>query len=116
MNAMDAVAVFADLTPDEQAEAMKMLDGLIRSGYRTVDEHKGLRPGTRVRHRSHQYPEAYANGTGVVWTVVEKNPSSWSESWGAPDVELVVVCDRESFGGRLSQVAQYHVEVVEVAS
>ncbi len=109
-------AVLASLTPDEQAKARAMLDDLHTRGYRSVDDHKGLRPGVRVRSRKEQYAEAYRDGTGWVWVVTEKRPSGWSESWGMPDVELIVVRDDSSFGSRLSRVAQYHVDIVDGAS
>jgi hypothetical protein len=59
----------------------------------------------RVRHLGHQYPEAYANGTGTVLAVMFKDPSSWSQTYGQPDVELLVLRD----DGSISGVADYHV-------
>lgn len=106
-----------DMTTDEAAEAEAMLAQLHADGYRDIPEHGSLRPGVRIRHRGDQYPQAYDHGTGVVLHVTEKSPSSWSVSYGAPDIEMVVLYDRPRLGGsRLSQLAQYHVEVVEMPS
>jgi hypothetical protein len=106
-----------NLTADEQAQADRMLTDLNRSGYRTVDQHGRIRPGARIRHRGHQWPEALRNGSGVVLAITEKRPSGWSDSWGMPDVELIAVWDKPSLDSRLSQLAQYHVEAVaETAS
>jgi hypothetical protein len=102
------------LSEDEKAEAVRMLGELTDRGYAVVEEHNDLRPGVRIRHRGHQYPEAYLNGTGVVVAVTEKKPSGWSESWGAPDIEMVVAYDKPLLPdmSRLTGLAQYHVEVV----
>ncbi len=101
------------MTPEETAEADAMLAELHRYGYRDVDHHGDLRPGARIRHGGHRWPGAYDNGTGVVVAVTEKPDSAWSQSWGKPDVELIALWDRAGLGGgRLSQVAQYHVQAV----
>jgi hypothetical protein len=86
-------------------------DDLLADGYVDVDEHHGLRVGVRVRHRGHQYPEAYAKGTGTVLAVMLKHLSSWSENHGRTDVELLVLRD----DGSISGVADYHVERVEAS-
>jgi hypothetical protein len=103
-----------DLAPGEQAEVERMLAALRERGYQDRDSHKKLAPGVRVRHTGHQWPQAYIEGTGTVVAIVEKPDSAWSEPWGMPDVELIVVFDRGvKLTGRLSELAQYHVQAIE---
>lgn len=90
-----------------------MLAELHEHGYQDVAEHGRIRPGVRIRHTGHRWPEAYDEGSGVVLAVTEKPDSSWSQSWGRPDVELIALWDRDQGFSRLSQLAQYHVEVIE---
>jgi hypothetical protein len=100
------------ITEDEKARAAAMLAELHAYGYQDVAEHGDLRPGVRIRHRGHQYPEAYDNGTGVVVAITHKPDSAWSQSYRTADVEMVVLWDRPGLcDSRLSQVAQYHVVV-----
>jgi hypothetical protein len=103
------------LAPDVRAEAASLLAELVERGYAEKEFHNELRPGARVRHRGHQYSEAFQNGTGVVLHVTEKSPSSWAQSWRTPDVEMVVLWDRPQFGARMSLLAQYHVHHVAVS-
>lgn len=102
----------SDMTPAEHAEVERMLAELRECGYRDVAEHGQLRPGVRIRHRGHQWPEALSKGTGVVVAITEKPDSSWSRAYGAADVELITLSDRERYGSRLSQLAQYHVATI----
>lgn len=106
----------ADLTPEERDEAALLLANLRSRGYVDRERFNELVPGARVRHRGHQYPEAYPTGTGVVVGIVERPDSAWSQSWRMPDIEMVVAWDRPAFLGasRLSTVAQYHVYLVRV--
>lgn len=87
---------------------------LAGAGYRDA-EHPSVAPGHRIRHRAEQWPEAWDLGTGVVLAVMERPDSAWSQSWGGPDIELIVLKDRPLFEGssRLSQLANYHVAVVK---
>jgi hypothetical protein len=101
-----------DLAPDEEPVFAELLAGLHDSGYRDVVQHGELRPGARIRHVGHQWPAAYTDGTGVVLAIVEKPASSWSQTYGAPDIELIALWDEPQLGTRLSQLAQYHVDVV----
>ena len=98
-------------TPTEHPDFARRHDDLIEHGYVDIDEHHGLRAGARVRHLGHQYPEAYAEGTGTVLAVMLKHLSSWSENHGRADVELLVLRD----DGSISGVADYHVERVEAS-
>jgi len=101
------------LTEVEQTTAAEVLAALHERGYRDVEAHGALAPGVRIRHRGHQWPGAYTDGTGVVLHVTEKSPSAWSQSWHAADVEMVVLWDEPNLADtRLSGVAQYHVQVV----
>jgi hypothetical protein len=103
------------IIPDAEREKYATIRAeLEESGYRDV-EHETLRPGRRVRHRGERYPEAYDHGTGVILAVMEKPNSAWSADWGGRDIELIVLRDRPMFEdwSRLSQVADYHVQVVD---
>jgi hypothetical protein len=100
------------LTPQEESDAAEMLADLHESGYINVEQHGGLKAGTRVRHIGHKWPTALLEGSGNVVALTEKPQSSWSQSWGKPDVELIVAWDEPQGGSRLSQLAQYHVEVM----
>ncbi len=105
--------LLASLSPAEQATARNALADLHGRGYRTVETHKGLRPGVRIRLAHERFPEAYADGTGVVLVVTTRDPSGWSDVYGRADVELLVVWDKPNLADtRLSQVAQYHVDVI----
>lgn len=103
------------LTAAEETRLTEMREELHACGYRDIAEHKNLRVGSRIRHRGQQWPEAFANGTGVVAVLTEKPNSSWSQTYGMPDIELVAVWDEPWTSSRLSQLAQYHVHVIEVA-
>lgn len=103
----------------EQAEVDRMLAELHEHGYVDLAEYtyprsgRVLRVGARVRHRNEQYWQAIERGTGNVVGLVHKPDSPWSRSWRMADVELIMLRDEERFGTRLSQVAHYHVEVIE---
>jgi hypothetical protein len=101
------------LTTEEKAEFERMLAGLHAGGYQDVAEHKALKPGTRIRHSGHRWPEAIDKGTGVVIAITEKPDSSWSADWGRPDIELIALWDKPQPFARLSQLAQYHVAAVD---
>ncbi|MCX5066746.1 hypothetical protein OOJ91_12905 [Micromonospora lupini] len=105
--------LLASLSPEEAARLATMRADLHGCGYVDTDEHGRLRPGVRVYHRGHQWPGA-SDGTGTALVLTEKPDSGWSRSWGAADIELIVLWDKAQFGSRLSQVAQYHVYAVEV--
>ena len=104
----------AELTPEERAEADRILADLRERGYTDRAEFDELAPGVRVRHRGHQWPDAFRKGTGVVVAITEKSPSAWSQEWRMPDVEMVVAFDKPTWPGtsRLSTLAQYHVSAV----
>jgi hypothetical protein len=104
----------SDLTPAERAELESILAQLHQHGYTKRDRFNELTPGARVRHRGHQWPEAFQQGTGVIVAITEKSPSAWSTDWGMADVEMVVAWDKPTFedSSRLSQVAQYHVSLI----
>lgn len=102
------------LTPEEAAEVASLHAGLHGSGYVDIEQHERLRPGTRVCHTGHQWPGADEEGTGTVLVLTERKPSSWSQSWGAADVEMIVLWDKPIWTSRLSALAQYHVRVAWV--
>lgn len=96
------------LTPTEKARAAELHRELLAAGYQDA-AHKLLQPGARVRHRGHQYPEAFRAGTGTVIYVTENPDSAWSRTYSAPDIELIVLWDTTR---SLSQVANYHVDLI----
>ena len=63
-------------------------------GYQEIPEYKGIKPGQRVRHLGHRYTEAYRDGTATVLAVMQKDPSSWAQTYGRPDVEIIVQLDK----------------------
>jgi len=108
------VKTLSDLTAAEQAEVKAIVADLQKRGYAPRERFNELAPGVRVRHRGHQWSSAYIEGTGVVVAITERDPSSWSQSWGAPDIEMVVAFDKPTLPemSRLITLAQYHVQVV----
>jgi hypothetical protein len=102
----------ATLTAAERVEVAELVAGLHERGYRDIDRHDALHVGARIRHAGHRWPEAYERGTGVVLALTERSPSSWSQTYRMADVELIAVWDEDRLGGRVSSVAQYHVEAV----
>lgn len=81
-------------------------------GYVEVPEYGGIRPGVRIRHRGHQWAEAYRDGTATVVAVYERPDSSWSRTWRMADVEVVHQADDVPVGWCPATWAQYHLEVV----
>lgn len=105
------------LTDDERLEFEAKAQVLYAAGYVDIAEHGDLRVGARIRHRGHQWHEAFHAGTGYVAALTEKPDSAWSWTYGKPDIELIAVWDTpRSLAGssRMSQLAQYHVYVIEV--
>lgn len=105
--------LIATLTPEEAAQLDTLRAELRGCRYVEIPEHGKLRPGGRVYHRGHRWPEAAWDGTGTVLALTERRDSSWSRTWGMPDIEMVVLWDTAPFGSRVSQVAQYHVYAVD---
>lgn len=103
-----------ELAEEERAEVDAMVADLHSCGYQDIPEYHNLRPGVRIRHSGHRWPEAHTNGTGVVVAITHRADSSWSREWGKDDVELIARWDKPSFGSRFSQLAQYHVWVVAI--
>lgn len=78
-------------------------------GYRDIEEHNGLRVGARVRNYGEQYYAAISKGTGVVRALMQRDPSSWSNEWGRPDIEVLVERDKShrDDGSRVGRWADY---------
>lgn len=105
------------MTGDEQDELAAKVAGLHAAGYVDIAEHDELRVGVRIRHGGQRYSEAFRLGTGFVVALTEKPDSAWSKSWGKPDIELIALWDKPwplPDMSRMSQLAQYHVHVIEV--
>lgn len=103
-----------DLTPDDRARYELMRKGLAARGFEDVAEAGGLRVGTRIRHQGHQWPGAGVKGTGVVAALTQyPHETAWSRRAGRLEVELIAVWDRTSFGTRLSQLGDYHVQIAD---
>ncbi|MFI5891959.1 hypothetical protein ACIA5D_17800 [Actinoplanes sp. NPDC051513] len=109
---------FAELSLQERVDVESMLGGLHARGYVDRKRFNEYTLSVRIRHRGQQYPQAYTKGTGVIVAITERPDSSWSQSHGGPDIEMVIAYDEPRFGGtsRISVLADYHVEVVEVAA
>lgn len=75
-----------------------------------VQEFGNLKVGARVKLGSQRWPDAYRLGTGNVERIFHLPNSSWERTYGRPNVELIVRRD----DGDFHQVADYHVELVEV--
>lgn len=88
------------------SEIEETRQALIDRGYAEVEEHKGLKPGARVRHIGERF--GYDDGTATVRHVLLKDPSAWSQTYRQPDVEVVVEKDRPLFGSVVGQWADYH--------
>jgi hypothetical protein len=101
-----------EMTAEVREQAEAMLAELHKRGYRDIPEHRSIAVGTRIRHTGDRWAEAYIDGTGVVVALTEKPGSSWSASWHMPDIELIALWDRPDTRGWLSQLAQYHVDVI----
>lgn len=100
------------MTAEETTQHQQMTARLAADGYQPIDRHRNLTVGARIRHDGHRYPEAHTHGTGVILALYCKALSSWSHSHGRPDIELIALWDEPGLAGRLSQVADYHVERV----
>ena len=92
------------MTPDEYAQSLSYrgyeeFPGFIDKGYT-------LNVGDRVRRNNQRF--GYDTGTGTIERLFVKESSSWSEKYGADDVELVVKND----DGTYAFVANYHVSKV----
>ncbi|WP_431728502.1 hypothetical protein [Verrucosispora sp. TAA-831] len=109
-------AALAALPPEETAEIARLRAELAQCQYVEIPDHRGLRPGARVYHSGHQWPGAALDGSGVVAAVFERPGSSWSRTYNAPDVEIIVLWDRPAFGSssRLSTSASYRIYLAAV--
>jgi hypothetical protein len=80
--------------------------------YKPIVQCNGIRVGSRVRNAGQQWATAAELGTAVVTAVMEKTPSSWSQTYGARDIEVVVLRDDgtegqwSSYGTVLSWASQ----------
>lgn len=92
------------MTPEEYAQ------NLLARGYREfpgfIDKDRTLNVGDRVRKNNQRF--GYEAGTGTIERIFVKDYSSWSQKYGADDVELIVKND----DGTYSYVANYHVSKV----
>jgi hypothetical protein len=79
-------------------------------GYQDLTEHDGpIHIGTRIRHRSHQWPEAVADGTGTVaWLMHLPRAHTIGET---PAIELIVVWD-EPLQPHVYQVADHDIQII----
>ena len=82
---------------------------LEHAGYKPIDEFNGITVGARVHNRGEQFSRAFREGTGTVTGIFEKSPSSWSQTYRARDIEVVVQHD----DGRERQWASYGTELVD---
>lgn len=102
--------------------AEELISGLIGRGFDLVDHApplEGLREGARVRNTSEQYDRARAEGTATVVAVLrrgtDERPDSWEQSWGRPNIEVVVARDADQprvVHGRFTAWADYSTVLV----
>jgi hypothetical protein len=59
-------------------------------GYEVI-EHEKYKPGMRVCGRGEQWYEAQEDGTADIVYVMEKKNSSWSQTYHARDIEIIVM-------------------------
>ncbi|WP_204162081.1 DUF4031 domain-containing protein [Rathayibacter sp. VKM Ac-2803] len=87
-------------------------------GYRDIETHGDLAVGVVVRLGNHQYTDAYRYGSGTIVALVRHEGSRWEQSYGKPDVELIVVADHDRYDGdsRIMRVANYHVVTGDFAT
>lgn len=95
--------------------------GLLDVGYTEVAgftrSGRTLTAGQRVHHRGEQFRQAYEDGTAIVLAVFHNIGSPWEREYGRPDVELLVLTDRDRFGGgHIGQWADYHTCLVRAES
>lgn len=81
---------------------------LEKHGYIEIPEHKGIKPGARIRNRRQQYVKAIWHGTSTVVAVYEKPDSPWSRTYGMPDIEIIHQPDDAPDGECPITWAQYH--------
>lgn len=93
------------------------IEAALVRGFAVVGTHPNrpsLRGGARVRHSSHRWGDAIAEGTGEVVTVMRRGtdeaPDSWEQQYGRPNIEVIV----RMFDGEISVWADYHTEVVDL--
>lgn len=93
------------------------LASLIADGYHPVEEftHRGrtLRVGQRVHHIGEKWAAAQDQGTAILVAITRhRPPSSWEQSYGRPDVEVIAVTDQDRYGtGRIGRWADYHTVI-----
>lgn len=90
---------------------MTVTEQLEAAGYIPLADHPRLRPGMRVRHIGHQWPEAIRTGTATITAVLRKPASKYEQLYGTPDIELAIAHD----DGTESQWADYHCVAVDPA-
>lgn len=82
---------------------------LLKRGYVELQEHNGLKVGTRVRHSGERYSDAIFKGTGNIERIFYKANSSWEQKYGRQDVELIVKRDTPQGDSTHRFLADYHV-------
>jgi len=67
--------------------------------------------GVRVHHRGERYLEAEMKGTATVVAVFRRGtdeaPDNWEQTYGRPNVEILVEFDQERYGTRFAYWADY---------
>lgn len=98
----------AELVERQHAEKRAELEAC---GYQVTEAYK-IKAGARVCHSGQRWFEAMDKGTATVLVVMEKPDSLWSRSWGGPDIEILVACDKPTFtGAPVGQWANYHTRL-----
>jgi hypothetical protein len=77
---------------------------MVGNGYIDAPPLKSIAVGDRIRHSSHQWPDAFYKGTATVLAIMRAHDSYWEKTYGSPDIELIVQRD----DGSIAPWANYH--------
>lgn len=100
-----------------QVDAAAMIAAHEANGFHLIDcapGTPGIRVGARVHNRGEQYLKAAVDGTATVLAVMrrgsDEQPDSWERTYGRPNVEVIVLRDRDhsvtawaDYGTRLAE-------------
>lgn len=100
-----------------QVDAAAMIAAHEANGFHLIDcapRTPGLRVGARVHNRGEQYLKAAVDGTATVLAVMrrgtDEQPDSWERTYGRPNVEVIVWCDRDD---RVTAWSDYGTRLAE---
>lgn len=81
---------------------------VLDEGYALIESWDLFEPGVRVYSLfGQQYFEAAQYGTATILAVFQKEPSTWAQKCGRPDIEFIVQRDDKS----IVRWADYHIGI-----